>query len=177
MTNTNRLRDEMKSDHDDDHDRVYEIRDSNGWWKITSRPSTLHSDVEVSVRDGDWSELGETWWWSGRVSCEEDGTDESVGPYAIEPGVPRCRKGKEHDWQSPHEVVGGITENPGVQGHGGGVLITEVCAHCGRYRHTDTWAQCSQTGRQGLTSICYADADQDSLDWIARRDERITEVK
>jgi len=45
--------------------------------------------------------------------------------------------GHEHAWKAPHEVVGGVRENPGVWAvtDGTGVSITEVC-QCGAYRHT-----------------------------------------
>lgn len=62
---------------------------------------------------------------------------------------------REHNWQSPHEIVGGCKESPGVRGHGGGVIICEVCMHCGCERETDTWDQDPETGRQGLTSVRY----------------------
>lgn len=72
----------------------------------------------------------------------------------IDPDEPRCGSGN-HDWQSPIELVGGIAENPGVWGHGGGCYINEVCMCCGTKRVTDTWAQRPDTGEQGLTSVSY----------------------
>jgi hypothetical protein len=89
---------------------------------------------------------------------------------AIDPDEPECiDEYTEHDWESPHELLGGLKENPGVQGHGGGVVITEVCAHCGMYRDTDTWAQNPENGEQGLTSVEYRDADDASLEWLPRQ--------
>lgn len=85
----------------------------------------------------------------------------------LEPDVPACADDHEHDWQSPYSVLGGLEENPGVQGHGGGVIIREVCTHCGTYRVTDTWAQRRDTGEQGLKSVDYEDADDASLIWLA----------
>jgi hypothetical protein len=84
---------------------------------------------------------------------------------AIEPEEPACIA-DDHDWQSPYEVLGGLEENPGVHGHGGGVIIREVCANCGRYRITDTWAQRRDTGEQGLRSVSYEDADEASSEWV-----------
>lgn len=81
----------------------------------------------------------------------------------VDPPAPECND-HEHDWQSPHELLGGIEDNPGVWANGGGVLIKEVCAHCGRYKITDTWA--NHGSLQGFTSVCYEDADEDSLDWV-----------
>ena len=84
----------------------------------------------------------------------------------LEPEEPDCVDGHDHDWQSPYSVLGGIKDNPGVWGHGGGVIIKECCAHCGAYRVTDTWAQRQDTGEQGLTSVEYEDADEDSRWWL-----------
>lgn len=85
---------------------------------------------------------------------------------AIDPDEPKCKRGHEHEWCAPLEVVGGIPENPGVWGHGGGVLIHEVCRHCGWYRTTDTWATRPDNGAQGLRSVEYAEPDDDSMEWI-----------
>ena len=84
----------------------------------------------------------------------------------LEPEAPDCADGHDHDWQSPHEVVGGDRANPGVYGHGGGVVITEVCRHCGCYRVQDTWAQRRDTGERGLESTTYREADDRSLTWV-----------
>ncbi len=75
----------------------------------------------------------------------------------IDPVAPNCADGSRdgHDWQSPIEIVGGVKENPGVWGHGGGVMIHAVCMRCGCARITDTWAQDRATGRQGLTSVSF----------------------
>jgi hypothetical protein len=86
----------------------------------------------------------------------------------IPPTEPDCCAGS-HDWASPLSVVGGIKENPGVYGNGGGVVITEVCRHCGRYQITDTWAQNPENGEQGLTSVEFRDSDESSEAWLTRR--------
>lgn len=66
---------------------------------------------------------------------------------------PTCPDHDEHDWQSPHEIVGGIKENPGVWGHDGGVIINECCMHCGCKRVTDTAAQRHDGER--ITEVTY----------------------
>jgi hypothetical protein len=91
--------------------------------------------------------------------------EEECATVQLDPEEPDCTDADGHDWQSPHEVVGGLKENPGVRGHGGGVIVTEVCAHCGMYRITDTWGQRPDTGEQGLTVLEYRDADEKSLAW------------
>lgn len=100
---------------------------------------------------------------------DEDASD-TVTLEAIEPD---CVEGDDffvddHDWQAPYAVVGGLRENPGVWGHGAGVVIKEVCAHCGRYRVTDTWAQRRDTGEQGLCEVTYREPDHDSLAWLTK---------
>jgi hypothetical protein len=64
---------------------------------------------------------------------------------ACEPDEPACA-------DDDHERV---WTDERVSGHGGGVIITEVCAHCGARRTIDTWAQDRQTGEQGLRSVSY----------------------
>jgi hypothetical protein len=104
------------------------------------------------------------------IVVDEDGDEKAERiynlTYTFDAKEPECTD-DEHDWQAPYSVLGGIRENPGVWGHGGGVIIREVCAHCGAYRETDTWAQDPSTGAQGLRSVRYEPADDASLAWIA----------
>lgn len=80
--------------------------------------------------------------------------------------VPDCVSGSGHDWQRPHQVVGGLEANPGVRGHGGGVVITEVCAHCGIFKVTDTWASDPATGEQGVWKVTYRYPTPESVEWV-----------
>lgn len=121
------------------------------------------------VDGGDWGcdddEAPSTSWvtvYAWRVALRVDNgaiVEEVVGrdghKIAIEPTEPDCSDDDGHDWQSPVEIVGGIDENPGVRGNGGGVIIDECCMHCGCQRQTDTWAQDYADGEQGLTSVTY----------------------
>lgn len=134
-------------------DRVFTCWDDSGCEVQIEAP-----DAETAAREyvdgGDWYESDGTWWCS--VWTEgENGQTEKV-KVAVEPAEPKC-EGDEHDWQSPHEIVGGIAENPGVFGHGGGVTIHEVCSVCGCGRILDTWAQDPTDGEQGLRSVRYLD--------------------
>lgn len=88
------------------------------------------------------------------VACPATGEQSSTS-VEIVPAEPACSIADEHDWQTPYEIVGGLEENPGVFGHGGGVITHAVCMHCGCGRATDTWATDPETGRQGLTSVSY----------------------
>ncbi len=108
-----------------------------------------------NVDRGNYNDAEGTMWIDVRVHCRE--TDESArDTVQSDEDEPDC-SGDDgvHDWQSPIELVGGIKENPGVWGNGGGVIITEVCMCCGCKRVTDTWAQRPDTGEQGLTSVSY----------------------
>jgi hypothetical protein len=112
------------------------------------------------VADGSWGDSGGwvkvyTWtrWRLGDVTADEDDRESSLIAVSVE--EPDCEE-DEHDWCSPHEVVGGCEQNPGVHCHGGGVIIHEVCRHCGLLRTTDTWAQDPSTGTEGLESVEYA---------------------
>lgn len=139
--------------------------------------------AEEYVADGDWNEVTETCWirvasWRAGLYLEDgeacegevDGSREHH-TIALDPEEPECTHAAGHDWQSPYELLGGCEENPGCWGSGGGIVINKVCAHCGAYLVTDTWAQNPETGEQGLTSIEYRPADDASLAWVeANRD-------
>jgi hypothetical protein len=125
--------------------------------------TTAREAAEEYVADYDASE--ETYWagirtWR-RGYILQDGeaveipVHEKTITAAVHPKEPECEDESSHDWQSPHEIVGGIESNPGVWGHGGGVMVTEVCMNCRCGKHTDTWAQDPESGEQGLTSIRY----------------------
>lgn len=140
------------------------------------------------VDDGDWGEATSTEWYdvwtwqrglvlivaddqTGKRSVVTVDLDkECIRNIALDPPEPDCDAG-HHEWCSPHSVVGGIAENPGVWGKGGGVTIKQVCRHCGYYRHRDTWAQRYDTGEQGLDSVEYCDPDDASLAWVEAQAE------
>jgi hypothetical protein len=138
-------------------------------------PSEVEGELQAWTEGGDWENEG-GFWVSDYASAIDPATDREIDENTVnvhvrfEPDAPACKKGREHDWQSPYAVLGGLQENPGVWGKGGGVLCREVCAYCGTYRVTDTWAQDPSTGIQGLTSVSYEDADDDALAWV-RADE------
>lgn len=137
---------------------------------IVIEADTPREAAQEFVDDGDWAAQESTWWCS--VSVQEiDDAGEVVGrrerhKIAVDPEEPDCIL-EEHDWQSPHAVLGGLEENPGVWGHGGGAYIRQVCAGCGRYRLRDTWAQDPADGEQGLESVEYPEADERSLAWAS----------
>lgn len=114
------------------------------------------------VDSGDWGVIEKTIWISvntWQVNDDGEVVNESEHTIALDPEEPDCCEGEEHDWRSPVEIVGGIKENPGVWGHGGGVIIKEVCMNCGCGKVTDTWAQNPEDGVQGLTSVEYYETE------------------
>lgn len=89
---------------------------------------------------------------------------------------PSCTDDGEHVWHAPYSLLGGLRENPGVWGNGGGAIIKEICRCCGCERITDTWAQNPETGEQGLTSVAYKEGEhaaEMTKRAIARAKERL----
>ncbi|OFV82365.1 MAG: hypothetical protein A2Y78_08455 [Acidobacteria bacterium RBG_13_68_16] len=135
----------------------------------------LLADLEA-CNGYDSSEESYTVSWSASVTLVDAyGAVEGIELHAettIEPDEPECADGHEHDWQAPHEVLGGLEENPGVWGNGGGVIIKRVCAHCGTYKVTNTWATDPRNGTIVKGNVVsYEDADEDSLAWVASLSE------
>ncbi len=73
----------------------------------------------------------------------------------VRPKPPRCLDGHRHEWEAPHYLVGGLEENPGVRGNGGGVFIREACVLCGCGKLTNTWDTNPMNGTQGWTTVSY----------------------
>lgn len=137
---------------------------SDGHAELQIEADSAQEAAQEYVDGGSWGDIDRTTWINVRV--REICPDESI-KISIDPDEPSCtEENDEHDWQSPFDVVGGIEENPGVWGKGGGVTIKEVCAHCAAYRNTDTWATDPATGEQGLRSVSYAPADEESQAWL-----------
>lgn len=137
----------------------YRCDDGNAEVEIYAE--TARDAAQEYVDDGDWGEVTGTKWITVYVQqVDDDGNeigDRERIKIALEPDEPSCidSRGDDHDWRSPIELVGGCRENPGVYGHGGGVIITEVCMYCGTERTVDTWAQDRSDGEQGLESVRY----------------------
>lgn len=137
----------------------YEARMEGASEEITA--DTLAEAIEQAeewARDGSWDTgEGTIWVHAHLIEMGDDG--EEIERHSItvqiDPDEPDCTSDEGHDWQAPYEIVGGIKENPGVWGHGGGVTIQEACLHCGCGKLTDTWAQDPETGEQGLDSTAY----------------------
>lgn len=124
------------------------------------RATDAEEAIDKYLDGGDWTpdEGGTVWYTITAYDRDGERTERKV---AFDPPEPPCEGDHAHEWTSPHDLVGGLTENPGVFGHGGGAIITEVCAHCGLRRITDTWATDPTDGEQGLTSVEYRRDDEE----------------
>jgi len=85
-----------------------------------------------------------TYWVSVHVWTADEETDEHI-KVEVEPHEPRCKGGHEHGW-----------EYEGARGSGGGVVVREVCGHCGQVRLTNTWAHDPVDGEQGLRQVSFS---------------------
>lgn len=160
---------------------VYTATDDSGGWVEIHASSLREAKLEAVdwVRSGDWGTAESTIWVRVEVTRTETDEDEneveveSSGPItvAIDPDEPECAAGHEHDWRTPYAVVGGMRENPGVWGHGGGYVSHDVCRHCGARRVSDSWAQDPETGEQGLDSVRYEERDADAIAHYSERGE------
>lgn len=115
---------------------IYKCNDGN--CEVEIEAESAEEAAQEYVDGGDWGDGRETSWVTVYVT-DEDGDCVRI-KIAVEPDEPDCDE-EEHEWKSPYELVGGLKENPGVFGSGGGVKITEVCIRCGCGKHTDTWAE------------------------------------
>ena len=143
----------------------YAADDGNAMVAYPDAATTLAAAKEY-VSGGDWGDEG------GHVTVfvypqysiggQLVRDDEHRASHVVEipASEPECADGHEHEWRSPLAVVGGIAENPGVCGNGGGVVITQVCRHCATRKVTNTWAQ--HDGVQGLTTTRYEADDSDA---------------
>jgi len=109
------------------------------------------------------------------VAARDVATDEVAGVlFTVEPEEPECDGYGAHEWSAAWRLVGGLAENPGVFGHGGGVRIHDVCLHCRTERIRDTWAEWN--GQEGLESVEYVEwgpggrwVDEDDSPWVVER--------
>lgn len=130
---------------------------------------TLNCVVREIVRYDDSEDDGEAGKIDERATNSGQSYDCSAEITADEPDCDEAARGG-HDWQTPHKIVGGCTENPGVWGSGhGSVKCTVVCAKCGMYRTTDYGATQICNGQQ-MTRVTYTEVDEKSEAFV--REER-----
>lgn len=131
--------------------------------------ATAKEAAEEYAKDSGLEPASRTRWAHVWASLGDD--DAESFRIDIDAEIPVCvLDGNGHVWSSPIEIVGGIKENPGVFGKGGGVLINEVCQICGCGRVTDTWACDPNNGERGLAAVEYRPGEYDArLDEEAER--------
>ena len=98
--------------------------------------------------------------WDG-TEWDEYETEKSVSLLELHPPEPECLDGGDHHWCTPHEILGGCEQSPGVSSEGGLVQTTEVCAKCGVYLHTIADLN------SRADTISYSPADEESEKWAA----------
>lgn len=114
--------------------------------------------------------------WSVGADGRADGEEEDSDTVTLDPEEPECSE-SEHEWISPYAIIGGLRENPGVWGRGGGVVIHRVCEHCGLTRIVDTAATDGETGQRYESTSYDADKYRDQweewCDELADEDEEV----
>ncbi len=151
---------------------IYHADDGNA--EIEIEAETALGAAREYVETGDWGDDRTETVWIDILVWEEGETREDGEWHTItlDPEEPECNCEDGHDWQTPYSILGGMKENPGVWGPGGGVVYNEVCMHCGCQKQTDTWAQRPDTGEQGLYSVKYTaghyaeELKADTIKWI-----------
>ena len=132
---------------------------------------------EEWLRSGDWDRSQTLFLEAEVVELDDDGEfSDTLGTVRVvlPPEEPRCVAGS-HLWCSPYDLLGGLKDNPGVFGNGGGVRIKEVCKHCGTCRLTDTWATNPCDGTQGHETVEYFPAGERELEWVASQHEEVSD--
>ena len=116
--------------------RDYEVQDESSCATeiIATYPEKIRTEARAWLKDGYADEVGQEY-------CDVNWTDLLTGDYDSSRCIvgtddpPDCETGEDHDWRSPHSVVGGLRDNPGVWAIGGTETKTvEVCRNCGMYR-------------------------------------------
>lgn len=135
---------------------------------LADNDEDAREQLDEWLREG-WGCEGDVW-VDGHAYPEDEDTDriETSLDY-LPPLAPDCADGHEHEWIAPHSVLGGLKENPGVWGHGGGIVYEELCEHCHVKRVTDTWATNPINGTQGHRVVRYESGhiDDDTGEWFA----------
>lgn len=103
----------IEAENMDDAKSIAEEKWQDGSWDTKCLITVYLQEIDWNDEDvGDREEI--------EVECGDD------------PPEPDCDEGQEHDWSSPHEVVGGLEENPGVWSTGGTTMVFKtVCSRCG----------------------------------------------
>ena len=153
----------------------YEMREDSGASEIIEADS-LEEALEAAR---EWASEGS---YQERVmvqvyvdEIDEDGeaipgeyaSDEVLAGPEPRPEETECgTEDDDHEWQSPLELVGGCTENPGVWSTGGtSFRFDYVCVKCGMYKTVETSGAQRNPGELA-ESVEYAAADAQLLAWV-----------
>jgi len=162
--------------------KTYLIGDEHGA-DATVQALSLADALELArdwARDGSWDTKCELDVFAVELDpSQDDGRDRrgaEVGErvwdtveVGSDPEPPAC-VADEHDWQTPHAVVGGLRENPGVWSAGGTTTTYHyVCAHCGCHRRETLHGAQRNPGQ--ADTIEYSPADDASLAWVRSHGE------
>mgnify|MGYP001319044007 FL=1 len=124
---------------------TYVMRDESGDTELDATTlAEARKEARQILRDGDWDVSQGTIWVDAHIVHRDEVVDTVT--VALDPPEPDCVE-SEHKWK-----------DTGMRGNGGGLLYAETCEHCGCVKRTDTWAQRSDTGQQGLRSVSYEEA-------------------
>ena len=131
-------------------------------------------DLQALAEDGDWGEMDPA---AGslavKVSAECEDTGEELSELCvIDPEEPECPLG-EHEWSDDHDLVGGCESNPGVQGHGAGISVSEVCVLCGMERISYTCTQGEHAETEHDHDGVRYEADSVDADGLARHHDGV----
>jgi len=165
-----------------DEERDWRVADDQASWMVEGlAPSDIEERLEDEAAQYDRDDPREPMLYSldaapiDPVTGEADRREGMGVSGCLDGEEPDCEDGHSHDWQTPHSVLGGLGENPGVWGAGAGIISREVCAHCGAYRVYESHRQDGSGGYHAATS--YEDSDDASETWVAaRRREARTEA-
>lgn len=134
----------------------YPVREESGAQTVVKAYSLDEAieQAEEWVSEGAYDVETKTFYVPAWVT-DTDGEEHEI-KIRFDPEEPECsgEYPDVHDWSDDYELVGGIRENPGVWGHGGGIIIVVQCKICGMRRKTDTWGQ-GENGEQGVEIISY----------------------
>ena len=166
-------------------DTILVSSDSEGWTgEATHEDAEDEAKSLYDDPEGTWAEvtvyripagrLVDGWSGSHRASILRDQESASeldeyeVSSWSghVDEAEPDCRQSpyhdphpNGHDWTATRAVEGGLEENPGVFGNGGGVVIHTHCTRCPATRTEDTWATDPSDGSQGHTVVTYGRRD------------------
>jgi hypothetical protein len=129
---------------------------------IVVRDSFPKTRVEAGI-----AETNETVFVELSVSCSKTGESGSTS-IAFHPAEPTCLSGRRHSWTVRDETDPFDQTPGGMMETREGVLVTEVCCHCGCYKVTDAFEKRADHLHARATTLSYRSANTLSLSWIAR---------